>query len=123
MGSYQDGDRPKSNRTSSGRRWQRVTKAVLSQRGTVCALALCGCGGAESLDHIIPVRERPDLEWDLENLQPMHFKPCVRCTERAGSPIRCQYIKGYGSMEAARRILAERIGQVSPETSEDSDWW
>src|ERR1700722_6798787 len=104
MGSYASGDRPKSNRTTSGRRWQRVTKAVLS-RSTICGL--CGCGGADSLDHIISVRERPDLEWDLSNLQPMHFKPCIRCTEIAGKPIRCQYIKSYGSMEAARRILAE----------------
>ena len=125
MGSYKDGDRPERKRTSNGRRWTRVVKSMLSEQGTVCIV--CGHGGSDAADHVLPVRERPDLEWDTSNLAPIHHRPCPTCTEAAGRKVSCNYIKGYGTLETARRIVAERtglaIGQVSPETPDSTDWW
>jgi hypothetical protein len=99
-------------------------RAVIARYGTVCIV--CGHGGAEAGDHLLSVREHPDLEWDVSNIRPIHHKPCPVCTAAAGRRISCNYIKGYGTLETARRIVAERtgltVGEVSVETP-DSDWW
>jgi hypothetical protein len=133
MGSYASGDRPERVRTASGSKWRRIVKAMLSARGTICIV--CLHGGSDAADHLLPVRERPDLEWEVGNLRPIHHRPCPVCTEAArrinpeAKPVRCNYIKGYGTLETAQRIVSERtglaIGQVSHETpgDEGTGWW
>lgn len=51
-------------------RWERLRERIL-RRDPLCQIAtLCG-GTAPStvVDHVIPVRQRPDLAWDEQNLQ------------------------------------------------------
>ena len=117
-----EGSRPK--RTANGARWRKIVKAVLAREGSVCIV--CAHGGAEAGDHVLPVAEYPELEWDVGNIKPIHHKPCPVCTEAAGRNVRCNYIKGYGTLDRARRIVAELTSlDVSRETRDDPDagWW
>jgi 5-methylcytosine-specific restriction endonuclease McrA len=50
-------------------RWRRLRK-VVRERDRVCQLRLQGCtGGAECADHIVSFVERPDLAFELSNVQ------------------------------------------------------
>lgn len=69
-----------------GKEWLKVRKAWLElhppnhQGYWVCA----NCGkwvGSVEVDHILSRSRRPDLRFDLTNLQPL----CHRCNERKGS--------------------------------------
>ncbi len=118
-------------RTSSGSRWRKIARSVLA-RSTVCIV--CDHGGADAVDHVLSVREHPELEWDVTNLAPIHHKPCVVCSLSAvalgNKPVRCNYIKGYGSLERAKQIVDVRTGKRAgappepvPEPADDGDWW
>lgn len=74
-----------------GRPWRRVRASVLA-RSTVCWL--CGHGGADSVDHIIPravaiAMGEHRLLNDEANLAPAHHQPCpdcgVRCNRKRGT--------------------------------------
>ena len=58
------------------RRWRNLRAAVLAQ-SDICAE--CGRPGADTVDHIIPVAERPDLTYDLTNLRPYHGRKTDHC--------------------------------------------
>jgi len=51
--------------------WRRLRLEVLAEARGICAL--CGKPGADSVDHIVPLIERPDLELDRSNLQAAHI--------------------------------------------------
>jgi 5-methylcytosine-specific restriction endonuclease McrA len=59
-------DRP-SRKVQKTRRWQAVRFRVLRRDGWRCVQ--CGARGRVEVDHIKPVRERPDLAFDESNLQ------------------------------------------------------
>jgi 5-methylcytosine-specific restriction endonuclease McrA len=48
----------------------RFRTLVFATYGRVCHL--CGRGGANQVDHLIPRSVRPDLAFDLDNARPAH---------------------------------------------------
>lgn len=103
------------------RRWGAFAKSVIDYYGGVCHI--CGHGGARQVDHLEPVTEKPELMWVLSNCRPAHgvnrgkSNPCPQCSAAAGRKIHCNQLRGMGSVERARRIIAERIaehGAVKP---------
>jgi hypothetical protein len=89
----------------SGTRTDRFAKYVVDYYGGLCHL--CEHGGAKQSDHLIPVTERPDLEFDLSNCRPAHGAPGNACPV---CEINCNQVRGGLSVERARRIIAERAG-------------
>lgn len=53
---------------------------VIARDGGTCWL--CGHPGANSIDHVIPVIQRPDLEWTSTNWKGAHLT-------KAGTPTGC----------------------------------
>jgi len=100
----------------SGRKWTVFKQLVARTYPDTCEI--CGHGGAKHAGHLIPVTERPDLTWDLRNIRPVHGVPgnkCYQCDPVKG--MNCNGIMGAGSLERARRIIAEKIaasGRVPP---------
>ena len=100
---------PTANRPHArGSRWEAFARGVLRHYGDICHL--CNHGGARSVDHLIVVTERPDLEWDLANCRPAHGYPhsCPVCH------LNCNQIRGGYSVDRAKRIIAERIAKNLP---------
>lgn len=58
------------------KRWPALRLAAKRRDGFKCVR--CGSRGRLEVDHIKPVREAPDLAFDLTNLQTL----CVRCHSR-----------------------------------------
>jgi 5-methylcytosine-specific restriction enzyme A len=65
-----------SDRITRSRRWKALRWQVLRRDGFACVS--CGARGRLEVDHIEPVRSRPDLAWDLSNLQSL----CPACHTR-----------------------------------------
>jgi len=65
-----------SRRANKSRRWPAVRLAALRRDGWRCVQ--CGQRGRVEVDHIAPVRERPDLAFDVANLQTL----CRSCHTR-----------------------------------------
>jgi hypothetical protein len=97
---------------AAGHRWEAFARSVIDYYGGTCHI--CKCGGARQADHVIPVTERPDLAYVLSNCRPAHGapgNPCPQCSAAAGRNIHCNQLRGMGSVERARRIIAERIAE------------
>lgn len=58
------------------RRWKALRLEVLRRDGFQCRQ--CGARGRLEVDHIAPVRDRPDLAYALDNLQSL----CPSCHAR-----------------------------------------
>ena len=56
-----------SARITKTKRWKRLRFEALRRDNFQCVQ--CGARGRLEVDHIEPVRTRPDLAWDLNNLQ------------------------------------------------------
>lgn len=70
----------------AGRRWQAFRELVFATYGRTCHL--CGHGGANQADHLIPVIQAPELAWDLANVRPAHgtrnrCPVCGRCCNQS----------------------------------------
>jgi hypothetical protein len=93
-----------------GHRWEIFKQLIFRTYGNNCHI--CGCGGARHVDHLEPVTEDPALAWRLENCRPAHGapgNPCPVCSGQAGQRIFCNQIRSMGSVDRARRIIAEKI--------------
>ena len=69
-------------RKTDPKRWRALRRRVFDAFNWRCAA--CGRPGRLDLDHIEPLRARPDLEWSESNLQPL-------CSGRGGG--RCHLSK------------------------------
>jgi 5-methylcytosine-specific restriction endonuclease McrA len=58
-----------------GKAWKDLSRKAWKLYGRVCRFCGHQNSGRFYLDHIKPVRERPDLAMDIRNLQPL----CARC--------------------------------------------
>lgn len=58
------------------RRWKALRLEALRRDGFACRT--CGASGRLEVDHVQPVRNRPDLAWTLANLQSL----CGACHAR-----------------------------------------
>ena len=62
-----------SARVVYSRRWKALRSQALRRDGFRCRT--CDARGRLEVDHVLPVRDRPDLAWDLGNLQSL-CPPC-----------------------------------------------
>ena len=65
-----------SAKVTRSRRWKGLRLEALRRDGFACVT--CGARGRLEVDHIMPVRDRPDLGFDLANLQTL----CGSCHAR-----------------------------------------
>ncbi|MEM9782352.1 MAG: HNH endonuclease signature motif containing protein [Pseudomonadota bacterium] len=70
------GYRRQSTKIIRDRRWPSLRLAALRRDGWCCVQ--CGARGRLEVDHIKPVRDAPDLAFDLDNLQCL----CPSCHAR-----------------------------------------
>ena len=100
----------------TGATWMKLKVAVFATYGDVCIL--CDHPGSRQVDHLVPVKERPDLAWDIRNLRPVHGSggkypnPCAEC----GGAF-CNQIRGTRSIEVARADIARQQASLLPRRS------
>ena len=92
-----------SARVINDRRWPALRLAAKRRDGFKCVK--CGARGRLECDHIKPVRDAPELAFDLDNLQAL----CVRCHSR-----KTQLEVGFGETDpkrAAWRALVDTMAR------------
>lgn len=57
----------------TGRKVTNAIAYVVNRDDGICGI--CDHPGANSLDHVLPVVNRPDLEWEPTNWQAVHLDP------------------------------------------------
>lgn len=91
-----------SRKITRGARWKTLRAAVLERDSYACRA--CGTRRARlEIDHIEPVRNRPDLAWSPGNLQALcpacHTrKTRVECGHRPASPDRARWAQAVADL-------------------------
>lgn len=104
-----------SERHPSGAVWNRKKANVIAYYNGICHL--CEHPGALQVDHLVPYAETHDDS--LPNLRPAHGtaktqkNPCPVCK------LNCNNIRGNLSVEAGKRKIAARQGNVTSPVTED----
>ena len=83
------------------KRWKSLRMEILERDGFACVK--CGSRGRLEVDHIKPVRDRPDLAYDPANLQTL----CPRC-HTAKTRIEC----GHKPPDPKRTAWADAVKQL-----------
>lgn len=105
-----------TERHPSGAVWNRKKRHVIAYYNGICHL--CQHPGALQVDHLVPYAETHDDS--IENLRPAHGtaktqkNPCPVCK------LNCNNIRGSLSVEAGKRKIAARQGNVTETPPEDS---
>ncbi len=69
-----------------GHRWRELKNRVIAEEGGICHI--CGKPGADSADHLITIKDAPELEFERSNLRAVHHNVAPRCNrERGDRPI------------------------------------
>lgn len=91
-------------------RWKALRHEILERDGWTCA---CGCGrrGRLEIDHIQPVRLRPDLAFDPANLQALAPECHTRKTR-----IECGHTPQSPEREAWGNAVAALAAKSNPAT-------
>ena len=76
MGVTRDDFTRYSRHVTRGPRWKALRMSILERDGFQCRK--CGARGKLEVDHVKPVRDRPDLAYEPSNLQSL----CPRCHTR-----------------------------------------
>ena len=98
------------NRHPSGRFWDRKKANVIAYYHGVCHL--CNHNGALQIDHVIPFAETQDDS--IGNLRPVHGVAGKQNNRCPVCGLACNNIRGALSVEAAKRKIAKRQGNVTP---------
>lgn len=91
-----------SRKVTRGQRWKALRMAVIERDGFRCKA--CGARGKLEVDHIEPVRARPDLAWKPENLQALcpacHTKKTrIECGHKPPDPARQKWQDAVSELE------------------------
>jgi 5-methylcytosine-specific restriction endonuclease McrA len=96
-----------ADRRYSTARWQRLRKAVLYRDGRRCRIGGPRCVGiANSVHHVVPSSERPDLFWTESNL----VASCGPCNYGAGRRVAAD--NGRRRLEELQQIILEQEQRV-----------
>jgi 5-methylcytosine-specific restriction endonuclease McrA len=103
-----------SDRRYSTARWQRLRKAVLARYGYVCQIQGPRCRGvANTVHHILPSSQYPELFWNPENLE----AACSPCNYGDGSRIAAENTRRtierlYAIIEEQEQQIAQMVERV-----------
>ena len=99
-----------SDRRYSTARWQRLRKAVLARYGYVCQIQGPRCRGiANTVHHILPSSQYPELFWKTENLE----ASCGPCNYGGGATVAAQNTRHtIGHLQAVIEEQEQRIAQL-----------
>ncbi len=102
MGMKRDDFTRYSRHVTRGPRWKALRMAVLERDGFRCKS--CGARGRLEVDHIQPVRSRPDLAYAPDNLQALcpachTSKTRIECGHPPPDPARQQWQAAVSDLE------------------------
>ena len=89
-----------SRHVTRGPRWRALRMAVLERDKFRCRE--CGAGGRLEVDHIVPVRHRPELAHDPKNLQAL----CPACHTRK-TRLECGHPEPDENRQAWRQAVSD----------------
>lgn len=93
--------------TIRDRRWPALRLAAKRRDGFKCVK--CGASGRLECDHIIPVRDAPELAFEPSNLQTL----CIRC-HSAKTKLECGFGNELSPARAAWRDLLATMAKPKP---------
>jgi hypothetical protein len=103
-------------RTSADYLHPKQRQRTLRQHAEVCHI--CGHGGAEEVDHIVPWAEWHDASRSVHtpsNLAPAHGQPCPTCGRHCHSDkTKAEAARGRAKATQARRLASRRPAETHP---------
>ena len=88
--------------------WQKLRKAVLARDGGICQIRRPRCRGyANSVHHLVPSSQAPELFWAEENL----VAACGRCNYGDGARIAAENTRR--AIETLRNLVEEQQQQIT----------